>query len=128
MILDLEGCTAVGLNQPCFKIWARRQYLKGYFKSLCKAIKMKPQKCTFWDDMWVMPWHRQTALHTTGTSAVQFIITSNITVHYLELMNSAYINIFSCKHINIEEAVRVTQSWFKPASCEVSKIERGKTQ
>ena len=130
LIIDMQDCVAVGLKQHFFgitfvELLLRRLYLRGYFRSLCKAIRMKPQKRTYWDDMWCWPWNRQTKAHTTGTSAVQFIITSNITVHYLELADSAYVNIFSCKPFSRERAVDTTKCWFKPGSCKTKLIERG---
>lgn len=124
LILDLHGCKQSGLNQRVFKYYFRRRFLQAYFKSLCKTIKMQPQKLTFWDDMFVLPWNRQTEAHTKGTSAVQFIITSNITIHYLELLESAYINIFSCKPFNKDVAIQITETWFKPSSCHSKMIER----
>lgn len=128
LILDLHDCAATGLHQTFiftfFKLCFRRRYLRAYFKSLCKTIRMEPAKLTFWDDLWCFPWNRQTKPHTTGTSAVQFIITSNITIHYLELTNSAYINIFSCKEFNKQRAIDVTKTWFEPESCGSKIVER----
>ncbi len=51
----------------------------------------------FWDDLGVPNEDQQTDPKTKGTSAVQFILTSTIVIHTLDLMKSAYINIFSCK-------------------------------
>jgi len=41
--------------------------------------------------------------HLKGTSAVQFIRTSNVTIHVLDKMRRVYLNIFSCK--KFDEAV-----------------------
>ena len=115
LILDLEGCGEdIKMKGVLFPLFFRRRFLKGFFKSLCRAIRMEPQKLCFWDDMFVLPWNRSNKPHTKGTTAVQFIITSNITVHYLELTDSALINIFSCKSFDRKRAEELVQTWFKP--------------
>ena len=57
------------------------------------------EKCElfFWDDHGLPPEECQTEPHLKGTSAVQFIMTSNITIHTLDIMKRVYLNIFSCK-------------------------------
>ena len=47
-----------------------------------------------------------------GTSAVQFILTSTIVIHTLDLMKAAYVNIFSCKNFNTDQAAEFTADWF----------------
>lgn len=96
LILDLHECDSERFT---------RKKLKKYFKRLCMLIEMKRCKLTWWDDKGVPKEERQTQAHTKGTSAVQFILTSNITIHTLEELNNVYINIFSCKYFN-EEVVR----------------------
>ncbi len=99
LILDLHKCIVPGKN-TFFGSWKRRRFLGKFFRNLCHEIDMVPCKLVFWDDMWVLPWNRQTKPRTTGTSAVQFIITSNITIHVLEKLDAVYINIFSCKEFD----------------------------
>lgn len=67
----------------------------------------------FWDDVGVAPEEQQTSPHTKGTSAVQFILTSTIVIHTLDLMSSVYINIFSCNEFDAEVAADFTCNWFK---------------
>ncbi len=52
---------------------------------------------------------------TFGVSAIQFIITSNITVHILPLLNngSVYINLFSCKSFDSDVAAKFCETYFK---------------
>ncbi len=88
LIMDLHGSDVSTFN---------RKSLDGYFEKLCKAIDMKKCEIYFWDDVGVPSDEQQTSPHTKGTSAVQFILTSTIVIHTLELLEAAYINIFSCK-------------------------------
>jgi len=103
LIIDLYNCDTMKFN---------RKSLKRYFKELCDLIDMQRCKLVFWDDVGVPEENKQTLPHTTGTSAVQFILTSNITIHTLDLMGNAYINIFSCKDFNSDSAENFTRKYF----------------
>lgn len=115
LILDLHGCDVSKFN---------RESLKSFFKKLCDEIKMTRCKLHFWDDVGVPPEEQQTSPHTKGTSAVQFILTSTIVVHTLDLLNAAYINIFSCKEFDKDKAEQFTKEWFKAKECKSHFIER----
>ena len=104
LILDLHFC-----DQTTFT----RDSIKKYFVGLCKNIEMKRAKLTWWDDHNVPEDERQTAPHLKGISAVQFIITSNIVIHTLDLLGAVYINIFSCKDFDAEVAKEFSANWFK---------------
>ncbi len=115
LILDLHGCDVSKFN---------RSSLDGYFEKLCKAIEMVKCERYFWDDVGVPTEEQQTSPHTKGTSAVQFILTSTIVIHTLELMEAAYINIFSCKEYNVETAKQITREWFGARDCRSTYVER----
>ena len=66
----------------------------------------------FWDDVGVPKEEQQTDPKTKGTSAVQFILTSTIVIHTLDLMKTVYVNIFSCKEFDTDEAAEFTAKWF----------------
>lgn len=104
LIIDLHDCDASTFN---------RKSLKQYFIKLCKLIDMKRSKLTWWDDYNVPAEERQTEPHLKGTSAVQFIMTSNITIHTLDLLGAVYINIFSCKDFEDAVAKDFSELWFK---------------
>lgn len=103
LILDLDQCDVSKFT---------RKDITQYFKQLCSLIGMKPCKLTFWDDKWVPKKYKQTSPHTKGISAVQFIITSNITIHCLNILEAAFVNIFSCKQFDVGEAQRFSQEYF----------------
>jgi S-adenosylmethionine decarboxylase len=104
LIIDLHDCDPSTFN---------RKSIKEYFDKLCKKIKMKQEKLVWWDDYRVPIEERQTKPHLKGTSAVQFIKTSNITIHTLDILKKAYINIFSCKNFNEDVARYFTEDWFR---------------
>jgi S-adenosylmethionine/arginine decarboxylase-like enzyme len=49
-----------------------------------------------------------------GYSVTQFIHTSNITGHFMDISGDAYIDLFSCKEFNIEEVINVVNQYFHP--------------
>jgi len=115
LIIDLHCCDVSTFN---------RKSLREYFARLCKAIDMERCDLHFWDDVGVPPQERQTSPHTKGTSAVQFILTSTIVIHTLDLLEAAYINIFSCKPFDKEIAEQLTREWFGAKECRTHFIER----
>jgi S-adenosylmethionine/arginine decarboxylase-like enzyme len=115
LLLDLHDCDVSKFN---------RSSLRKYFARLCKAIDMKRCELHFWDDMGVPAKGKQNLPHTKGTSAVQFILTSNITIHTLDLLKAAYVNVFSCKAFDRKVAEKITKEWFGAKKCRTHFIER----
>ena len=115
LVMDLHGCDVSTFN---------RKSLDDYFEKLCKAIEMEKCERYFWDDFGVPADEQQTAPHAKGTSAVQFILTSTIVIHTLELLAAAYINIFSCKEYDADLAAKITREWFGAKECRKHFIER----
>ena len=115
LLLDLHGCDASTFT---------RASIDGYFRTLCKAIDMVKCERFWWDDVGVAPEEQQQFPHTKGTSAVQFILTSSIVIHTLDLMDAVYVNIFSCKEYDAETAKRITVDWFKAETCQEHFVER----
>jgi len=115
LIMDLHGCDVSKFN---------RTSLDNYFEKLCKAIDMKRADLHFWDDEGLPPEKRQTLPHTKGTSAVQFILTSSVVVHTLDILEAVYINIFACKPFERKVAEELTKEWFGANGCRAHFIER----
>ena len=115
LIMDMHGCDVGKFN---------RKSLDEYFEKLCKAIDMQKCERYFWDDVDVPEDEKETLPHTKGTSAVQFIITSNITIHTLDLLKAVYVNIFSCKGFDEKVAEQITKEWFGAKECRTRFIER----
>ena len=103
LILDLHGCDVSRFT---------RSGIERYCTELCNLIDMERCDLHFWDDVGVPEDEQQTDPKTKGTSAVQFILTSTIVIHTLDLMKTAYVNIFSCKEFDTDEAALFTANWF----------------
>ncbi len=108
LIMDLHGCDVSTFN---------RDSLRKFFENLCVEIKMTRCELHFWDDVGVPIEEQQTSPHTKGTSAVQFILTSTIVIHTLDLLKAVYINIFSCKEFDKNKAEKLTKEWFGAKEC-----------
>ena len=115
LILDLHGCDPSTFNRPS---------LEKYFQELCVAIDMEREDLHFWDYDGVPEEDLPTEAHLLGTSAVQFIRTSNIVIHTLDLLGAVYVNIFSCKPYDKEIAEKLTREWFGAKECRTHFIER----
>lgn len=103
LILDLHSCDASRFTRPS---------IEEFCSELCELIDMERCDLHFWDDVGVPETEQQTNPRTKGTSAVQFILTSTIVIHTLDLMNVVYINIFSCKDFDANTAAEFTANWF----------------
>lgn len=105
LILDLHGCDISTFS---------RKSLRKFGKAICRVIGMTP--CKFrsepWDDDGVPKKECQTSPVTKGHTAVQFLMESSILIHALELTQTAYINIFSCKPFNKNKAKMFAKNWF----------------
>lgn len=95
LILDLHGCNPILFT---------RDHIDAFMAGLCSTIKMERCDLHFWDDVDVPEEDKQTNPHTKGTSAVQFILTSNVTIHTLDELQAVYLNIFSCKRFDADVA------------------------
>jgi S-adenosylmethionine/arginine decarboxylase-like enzyme len=115
LILDLHDC-----DSSLFT----RKHLTRFFIELCKLIDMNRADLHFWDDVGVANEDRQTDPKTKGTSAVQFILTSTIVVHTLDLLESVYVNVFSCKEFDAKATEKFVADWFKAKSWQSSSVTR----
>ncbi len=103
LILDLHNCDSILFT---------RKHIRNYFKKVCDLIDMERGKLCWWDDLHTPEDEKETEPHLVGTSAVQFIKTSSIVIHTLDLMKVVYLNIFSCKDFNSEIVIDFSAKWF----------------
>jgi len=115
VILDLHNC-----NPKKFT----RKKIKTYFVELCELIDMQRCDLFWWDDYGLPIKERQTEPHLKGTSAVQFIMTSNITIHTLDIMKRVYLNIFSCKDFDANLVKKFSEEYFKGKTASFKTIKR----
>ena len=103
-IIDLHDCDASKFN---------RENIEKYLVNLCDLIDMQRADLHFWDYDGIPEEERDTEAHLLGTSAIQFIQTSNITIHTLEIPKSVYLNIFSCKDFDAEVTKKFSEDYFE---------------
>jgi len=103
LILDLHKCNPQKFN---------RKMIARYFRELCDLIEMKRDEMHFWDDYGVPKAERVTLPHLVGTSAIQFVMTSNVTIHTLDILKQVYLNIFSCKEFDAKIAAEFSRKYF----------------
>lgn len=115
LILDLHKCDPSKFN---------RKNIKQYFIEICDLIDMERCKLSWWDDYGVAIDEQQSEAHLKGTTAVQFILTSNIVIHTLDLLGAVYVNIFSCRDFNSVTAMNFTAEWFKGEIVSSHELER----
>jgi len=115
LILDLHKCDSSRFN---------RRDIEGYLNLLVAKLDMQACDLHWWDDVGVPEAEQQTEPHLKGTSAVQFIMTSSIVIHTLELMGNAYINIFSCKEFDAAMALEFSEEWFDGQAANSHVIDR----
>lgn len=88
LIIDLHECNPEKFN---------RKDIDKFLDTLCKLIDMEKEDLHFWDYDGEEEEYKKAPDHLKGTSAVQFIKTSTIVIHTLDILKRVYINIFSCK-------------------------------
>ena len=103
LIFDLHNCDS--------KMFTR-EHIERFFVKLCEMIDMEREDMHFWDDLETPEEEKETEPHLVGTSAIQFIRTSNVTIHTLDLMRRVYLNVFSCKDFDEEKVIRFSHMFF----------------
>ena len=115
LILDLHGC-----NPGKF---TRKSILK-FFTLLCDKIGMEQHDAHFWDyENWPDEYEKA-PIHLKGTSAIQFITTSNITIHTLDVLRKVFLNIFSCKDFDTDIVVSISEKHFEGKAVTKARINR----
>lgn len=96
-----------------------------FLDKLCiDILDVHPEDRHFWDDDGVPPEQCQTDPKTKGTTVVQFLLTSNVTIHTLDLLRTVYINIFVCREFDIDRAVAFCHEFFNANITKVTVVER----
>lgn len=96
-IINLYGCNSSKIKS--------KKYIRDFVKALCEGIGMERKgPCRikrFGNDS------------LEGYSAIQFIESSSITIHFDEVENRAFIDVFSCKDFNIKRAENFSRRFFE---------------
>ncbi len=115
LILDIHNC-----NSQVFT----RKSIKKFLHKLCVLIDMNPEDLHFWDYEDEPEEYKKAPIHLRGISVVQFITTSSIVLHSLTDMKRLYINIFSCKDFNSNDAKEFILIWCDGDIKNVKEISR----
>jgi len=96
---------SINLYECNSELIKNKKYIRKFVKELCKEINMKPYgKCRI---------KKFGHGKLNGISALQFIKTSSITLHFDETENRAFIDIFSCKDFSENQAENFSKKFFK---------------
>jgi len=102
LVLDVHNCDLSKFNKEDIEI---------FFIELCDIINMERCDLHFWEDEYLTE-EEKTNPVLSGISAVQFIKTSSITLHALNLLRKVFINIFSCKPFDTDKAAKFSAAYF----------------
>lgn len=108
LMVDCSGCN---------KNIASKSKIFEFNKELIQKIRMKAYGNPVIE--YLLPNHKN-----QGYSLLQLIHTSNISAHFMDLSNTAYFDVFSCKKFDPKVAVQVIKKYFKPKKTKVNFIER----
>jgi len=107
--IDLAGCDHNLIQSP--------QAIRQFSRQLIKKVKMEPHG--------PLRLEKFAEGHLEGYSAVQFIKTSSLTLHFDDkLSDRAFIDLFSCKFFNPEIVEDFSKRFFKARRCRKKVIMR----
>lgn len=124
VLCDLYDCNPETFN---------RESIEAFLTKLCVKIDMDREDFHFWDDVGVSEEKKQTEPQTKGTSVggvfqkrvgIQFIITSTVVIHCLDILKRVYVDVFSCKDFHEEAVLYLAWNWFQAKSGRSHRVER----
>jgi len=110
--LDLKGCPKETLSNYNLHF--------DYLKNLPELIHMTPITQPY-----VFPYSGLVP-EDKGITGIVIIAESHISVHSFEEKGYCFIDIFSCKEMDVDKAIAITLEMFKPESYELNIVKRGK--
>lgn len=99
LILDLDGCE--------IRLLKSKAKIRNFVRRLCRLIKVKRYGETI-----IERFGSETSFGE-GYSFLQFIETSSITGHLLEINGKAFLNIFSCRRFDADKAIKFSVEFFR---------------
>jgi len=99
-LLDCGGCNASAITNP--------KILEAWVKELVRRINMVP----YGEPQILHFGHNE--VHLEGWTVIQLIETSNIIAHFNDHTQEGYIDIFSCKEYNVDDAIATVEEFFSP--------------
>lgn len=115
LILDIHDCNVSLFTRKSFKV---------FLKELCDIIDMEREDLHFWDYEGQPEEYEVAAEHLKGISLVQFITTSNITIHSLNILKKLFLNIFSCRTFDADVAAKFAELYFEGKIVNKTEVNR----
>lgn len=103
LIIDMHNCDSKMFTRGLIAL---------YIVKLCSKIDMVREDLHFWDYNGDSDGYEKAPNHLKGISCIQFIKTSNITIHSLDVLRKVFINIFSCKDFDSDLVVEFSKKYF----------------
>ena len=119
LIIDLYKCDV--------SKFTKENLTRFFIKLVDDILKMEREDLHFW--AYETQEEKDAAPdHLNGTSAIQFISTSNVTIHVLDNVGEVYLNIFSCADYDSVEAYSFCMKFFGSTSPynEIYTVYRGR--
>lgn len=112
LILDLHGCQKATMDVN----------MQLFCESLVDLVDMNAEDF----HIWASELTDEPDPLLFGISVIQFITTSNITIHMLPLLQggSVYLNLFSCKPFDTDIAAKFVKEWFGAKESRKQVVER----
>jgi S-adenosylmethionine decarboxylase len=112
LTLDLKGCPREVLEN--YKLHF------DYLKKLPEMIGMTPITQPY-----VFPYSGLVA-EDKGITGIVIIAESHLSIHSFEDKGYTFIDMFSCKDFDVDDAIKYTIELFKPQSYDMNLVKRGK--
>ena len=115
LALDLHHCDP--------KTFTRKS-IKEFIETLCIRIGVERGDLHFWDYEGFPEEYEAAPDRLKGTSVVQFILTSSVVIHTLDVLCKAYLNVFSCDEFDPRVVAELAESHFRGDIVSRTRIDR----
>jgi S-adenosylmethionine/arginine decarboxylase-like enzyme len=109
IMLDCGGCN--------LKHITNKNHIWSFLMALTKRVGMKAHGKAIIENL-------LEGTDNEGYSVLQMITTSNITCHFVNKTQTAYIDLFSCKEFEAEIVIATVKEFFQPTTMKLNFIER----
>ena len=115
LILDIHKCDTSMFT---------RELIDEFFEILCNKIDMERCDLHFWDYDGYPEEYEKAPDHLKGISATQFISTSTIVIHTLDILEKVFLNIFSCKDFDASVVSSFAENYFGGKIINETEVDR----
>ena len=104
LVVDLIDCNRELFTRPAIARFCER---------LCDGIDMQREALHFWDYEDAPEEYERAPDHLKGMTAVQFISTSALVIHTLDVTGQVFVDVFSCKPFDHDAAAKIVAEFFR---------------